>query len=131
MILFVLATIGFVLALYAFYVENQLREEKHYVPACDIKSNMSCSKAFTSLYGRLGLVPNSLYGMFFYGLIFVLALGGYSTMIIVLALLATLGTIYLAYVSFVKMKNYCLVCCGIYVVNILLLLCSMYLLFFT
>jgi vitamin-K-epoxide reductase (warfarin-sensitive) len=118
--IFVLTIIGFVLSLYAFYVERQLREVKHYVPLCDIRDDVSCSKAFSSRYGHLGMLPNSLYGMFFYAILFVLALAGYVTWLFVLSSIALAGSLFLAYISFVKMRNYCLVCCGIYVVNVLL-----------
>jgi vitamin-K-epoxide reductase (warfarin-sensitive) len=126
-----LAVLGTKLSAYSLYVERRLRYEKEYVPLCDIRDNISCTKAFTSKAGHLAILPNSLYGIFFYGVVLLLTLGGYSGIIFLLSSVVFVFSLYLAYVSFVKMKNYCLVCCGVYLVNVLLLLCSAYWYFFS
>ncbi|MEK6934972.1 MAG: vitamin K epoxide reductase family protein [Nanoarchaeota archaeon] len=121
-VLKILAILGFLISLYAYNVERKLGK-KGYKAGCDIRDNISCSKAFTSKYGKLVGIPNSLVGIFFYVIIFLLSYYN-MTIIFYLAILAFLGSIYLAYISYFKLKNFCLVCSAVYLVNILLLIVS-------
>jgi len=119
----VLAAIGFLLSAYAFYVKIRAGKSKSYKPLCDIKKNISCTKAFTSKYGSIAVLPNPVYGMVFYLLLFIIH---EHRVLLYLSTVAMLGTIYLAYLSYIKQQNYCLVCSGIYVVNILLFLVNLF-----
>lgn len=114
--------IGLLLSVYALYVEVKSSKNKDYKAFCDIKENMSCNKAFSSKYGRIALLPNSLYGVIFYFVIFLLHNYGYLKYVLYLSISALLGSIFLAYVSYFKLKNFCLVCTGIYLTNITLFL---------
>ena len=120
----ILTIIGFFLSIYAFRVENKMREDKKYRAACDINNKVSCTKAFGSKYGKTFGLSNSLYGMFFYFVIFLLSLSGLIEYIFYLSLLSVLGSVYLVYVLYFKVKSFCLVCNGIYLVNLLLLVFS-------
>ncbi len=119
-----IATIGFLLSLYAYYVERRIKKEKNYVPFCDFKKNVSCSKAFTSRYGHLAVLPNSLYGIIFYVLVMVLTVLDFSTPVFFLSLIASLGSIALAYLSYVKQHNFCVICTAVYAINVLLFFLS-------
>jgi len=119
-----IAVFGFLLSLYALYVERKSAKSKTYKPICDINDRVSCTKAFSSKYGRLAVLPNSLYGMFFYPAVFVLAQYEFITYIFYLSILSVLGSLYLAYVMYFKIKTICLVCSGIYLTSILLLIFS-------
>jgi len=119
----VIAGVGIIISLYAWYVERRA-SEKSYKPACDISKNVSCSKAFSSRYGRLFGVPNSYLGLFFYTTVLVLAFFGYAQFVFYAAVLAMLGTIYLAYISYFVQKNFCVVCSLIYLLNVLLLIAA-------
>ena len=119
----IISLIGFLLSCYALIVEIKLKNKK-YKAFCDFTEKMSCSKAFSSSYGRIALLPNSLYGIFFYLLILYLAYFNYLNYILYLSILSFIGSILLAYVSYFKLKNFCLVCTSIYIVNILLLIVS-------
>lgn len=119
----VVAAAGLLVSLYAWYVERRFGE-KSYKPACDISENVSCTKAFTSRYGRLFGIPNSVLGVVFYTAMFVLAWFGYAQLVLYAAIFAMLGTLYLAYISYFVQKNFCLVCWSVYVVNIVLLLAA-------
>jgi len=119
----VLAVIGVLLSLYAYHVEKK-SSGKNYKPVCNISENISCTKAFSSKYGRMLGKSNSFYGMIFYPLIFLLAQLNLFSFIFLISIFSFLGTIYLAYLSYVKLKTFCLVCTGIYLVNVLLLFLS-------
>ncbi|MBI4154854.1 vitamin K epoxide reductase family protein [Candidatus Woesearchaeota archaeon] len=116
----IIVIIGFLLSVYAYYVEWKASRVKNYKAVCDISENMSCGKAFNSPYGKTFGVSNSIGGIIFY--IFIFFLSNYDLMyVFYFSILAILGSIYLAYVSYFKLKNFCLVCIAIYVVNVLLL----------
>jgi len=119
-----LAVIGLLLSLYTIYVERKLTYSKQYKAFCDFHKSASCSKAFSSAYGKTFGVSNGTYGIVFYLLLFTLTLSSFSTYIIYFSSLAVLGSLYLAYVSIFKLKNYCMVCIGVYLVNIMLFLFS-------
>ena len=123
-ILMILAAIGLVLSVYAYYVGKKAKSEKKYTALCDINDKISCSKAFTSKYGSHFGISNTIFGSFFYALVFVLALYNLTSWVFYLSVLAVLGTVYLAYLLYVKVKSFCLVCSSIYIINILLLIFS-------
>ncbi len=124
MIIELFSIVGFVLSVYAFKVENKLKTNKKYHAICDLNNKVSCSKTFMSKYGHLAGFSNSLGGIFFYLLIFILAIYSVDNLIFYLSLLGFLGTVFLAYLSFIQLKTYCPVCTLIYILNILLLVFS-------
>tara|TARA_Y100000310_G_scaffold344866_1_gene460114 strand:+ start:6995 stop:7390 length:396 start_codon:yes stop_codon:yes gene_type:complete len=119
-----LAVIGFILSAYALYLERQKAKNSEFKAVCDISDNMSCTKAFSSSYGKnLGL-SNSIYGLIFYTIIYFLDIFSLNNFTFYLAIISVIGSIYLAYILYTKVKSYCLICNGIYLVNILLLIFS-------
>ena len=120
----ILSVIGFVLSVYAFIVEKKKEKNSKYKALCDINDKISCTKVFSSKYGKMAILPNSFYGMIFYLVIFLLAFFGNINYIFYLSVISVIGSSYLAYVLYFKVKNFCLVCHGIYIVNILILIFS-------
>lgn len=114
-----IAFIGLLLSIYAYVVESRAKQ-KGYKPICDINDRMSCTKAFTSGYGKMIGVSNSLIGICFYLLIIVLSQTQFNRIIFIMATLSLVGTLYLAYISYIKMRNFCIVCTAIYLVNLAL-----------
>ena len=113
------AAIGFLISLYAYSVMRKVKRDPSYSPLCDITSSVSCSKAFTSRYSVTLGIPNPLAGVIYYPLaaaVFFLK-PGWLVCLIVPALAVTL---YLAVVSYVIQRNFCLVCTVVYVVNLVL-----------
>ena len=121
----ILAAAGFAVSLYAYSVERKLRQDSSYKPACDINNKISCSRAFTSQYGRLLGVSNTLMGMVFYTLIFVLDLLNFNNAVYFFAIAAVTASAILAYFLYVKVKSFCLVCTTVYIINISLLLATL------
>ncbi|MBS3170987.1 hypothetical protein J4449_00065 [Candidatus Woesearchaeota archaeon] len=87
---------GLLISLYAFKIEYTLKRNKKYKALCEFNEKVSCFKAIKSKYGHLALVT-----------------------------LGFLGSIYLAYLSLIKLKTLCLICNSIYLINILLLIFSL------
>ncbi len=123
MIIEILAIIGFWLSFYAYYVEKKSARE-NYKPVCDISKEISCTKAFLSRYGKLFGKSNSLFGMLFYPVIFALSSLNLFNYSFFLSIFSVLGSLYLAYISYMKLKTFCLVCTSIYLINLLLLFFS-------
>ena len=126
MVLFIIAILsllGFVLSFYAYTVERR-SENGRFKAACDINDRISCTKAFSSKYGKVLGASNSLYGMFFYILMFILASLDLTSWTFYLSIASFIGTIYLIYALLFKVKTLCLVCISIYVLNTLLLIAS-------
>jgi vitamin-K-epoxide reductase (warfarin-sensitive) len=121
----ILACIGILLSLYTYYVELHTKRVKGYKAVCDINDRMSCTKAVTSKYGKMFGISNSLIGLGYYALVFILSTAAYTTPLLILTILGCLASLCLAYISYIKMKNFCVVCTATYVVNFLLLIAAL------
>ncbi len=132
-----LCLVGISLSLYAFYVETRKINDPSYQAACDLSERMSCSRVLTSRWGRgFGLlptdsalnIPDSLFGLIYYCLSLVLNQSYRSISIarvrVLLSILTNLGSIYLGYILYFVLHDVCVVCCGMYVVNFILLICN-------
>ena len=119
----ILSALGFLISVYAFYVERKLKD-KSYKAACDISEKVSCSKAFSSYYWKLFLIPNSVIGIFFYLIFIILFYLNRIDILFFLSFLSLIFTIFLAYISYFKIKNFCLVCSAIYLINLLIFIFS-------
>ena len=132
---------GLGLSGYALFVEQAKEADKDYVALCDINENVTCSKVFTSKYGKgFGLVamitgddnhilnqPNSIYGLIFYSLMGLLYLCGSRSRFLAslqfYAFIVANGmSCYLGYILYFVLKDMCVVCVSTYAVNFLLLL---------
>jgi vitamin-K-epoxide reductase (warfarin-sensitive) len=122
-IITLLATLGIIISSYAFYVGRRKTNNKDYKPICDINKNLSCTKAFTSQHGKILKIQNSLFGILFYTVLTFLSLSQ-TRLIFILSIPALIITFYLAFISYIKMRNYCIVCSLIYIINILIFIIS-------
>ncbi|MBW2965396.1 hypothetical protein KY363_08115 [Candidatus Woesearchaeota archaeon] len=118
------ALIGAILSAYLIYVEQMLKRDSHYKAMCDLGNRISCTKVATSKYAYTLKISNALAGLAFYSVVILLAGLGMIQLIFYLSALAMLFSMYLGYVSFFRMKHFCLVCTATYVVNIFLLILS-------
>uniref|UniRef100_A0A671L7R4 vitamin-K-epoxide reductase (warfarin-sensitive) n=1 Tax=Sinocyclocheilus anshuiensis TaxID=1608454 RepID=A0A671L7R4_9TELE len=113
---------GILISLYAFHVEREKTRDANYRAVCDLSSSISCSKVFTSRWGRgfglLGTIfgndsavnqPNSVYGILFY--IFQLLLG--KNMLFLVLFFSAL-TLYFV------LKDFCFICVTTYALNFIL-----------
>lgn len=137
----ILCLAGMSLSLYAFYVETRKNNDPSYRAACDITERMSCSRVLTSRWGRgFGLfdaksplnLPDSLYGLAYYCLSILLNQSTNSKVIanlrVFLSILTNLGSVYLGYILYFVLRDVCVVCAGMYLVNFILFICNLKLL---
>ncbi len=108
---------GFLLSAYAFIVERRYERDRKYRAACDLSRIISCTKAFSSRYGKLLGISNSIIGIGYYLMLSIFLVLDQKEFLIYLIFPAFFASLFLAYLSFIKMKNFCLVCTAIYLVN--------------
>ncbi len=124
MIIPILAIIGFFVSLYAYYIEKKIAKDPTYKPMCDLSDRISCSKPIVSPWGKIIIFSNALIGMIFYVVVLLFYFLNYTPLLFYSALIAVGASLVLAYILFFKIKTLCLLCCCIYVINILLLFAS-------
>ena len=91
---------------------------KAYRPSCDLAASVSCSRAFTSPHASIFGIPNCAVGVAYYLAVLGLAHLGLGTPLLALAGVGLIPTLYLAYISSFRLKNFCLVCGAIYIINV-------------
>jgi uncharacterized membrane protein len=123
-IIFGLALVGFLMSLYGYRVEQELKSYANFKPSCDITD---CSKAFNSKYSKLFGISNTLTGMIFYVAIMILAICDYAYLIFVASLASVVMSIVFAYLLYFKIKSICIVCTTVYAINVALFILSWYL----
>ncbi|XP_065335089.1 vitamin K epoxide reductase complex subunit 1-like protein 1 [Cloeon dipterum] len=134
-----LAAVGVVLCVYTYVVETKKELDSSYEAMCDINEHISCTKVFTSEYGKgFGLVrliagedsafnvPNPVYGLVMYSSIFLFSLSPTSLTLSLIqvcqCVLANIGSIYLGCILYFVLQDFCIVCVTTYVVNFVLLI---------
>ncbi|XP_049419574.1 vitamin K epoxide reductase complex subunit 1 [Epinephelus fuscoguttatus] len=132
-----LCVFGLFLSVYALHVELSRESNPDYRAMCDLGESVSCSKVFTSRWGRgFGLVqlvvaedsplnqPNSVLGIIFYTLQMGLglSLSKKAAMFLVFSSwVSVAGSIYLACILAFVLGDFCMVCVSTYVINFALL----------
>ncbi|TRY74178.1 hypothetical protein DNTS_004348, partial [Danionella cerebrum] len=132
-----LCSLGLVLSVYALHVELSRENDPAYRAMCDIGQSVSCSKVFTSRWGRgFGLVelftskdnvlnqPNSLLGILFYALQLgfgQLVSSRAAFFLIVSSWVSVAGSLYLASILVFILEDFCVVCVSTYIINFALL----------
>ncbi|XP_032357952.1 vitamin K epoxide reductase complex subunit 1 [Etheostoma spectabile] len=132
-----LCVVGLFLSVYALHVELSRERNPDYRAMCDLGESVSCSKVFTSRWGRgFGLVqffaakeshlnqPNSVLGIIFYTLQMGLglSLSKKAAMLLVFSSwVSVAGSLYLASILAFVLGDFCMVCVSTYIVNFALL----------
>lgn len=117
---FILTTIGFLIAAYAFHIDKKIEADATYKPACDISEYVSCSKTVQSPYAKSFGINNSILGMGYYLLLALLVWLGYMQAAFYLSLVGVIASVVFAYILFVKVRALCPLCVSLYVINFLL-----------
>ncbi|KAM6226081.1 LOW QUALITY PROTEIN: vitamin K epoxide reductase complex subunit 1-like [Porphyrio hochstetteri] len=133
-----LCVAGAALALYALHVERARARDPSYRAACDLGAAVSCSRVFSSRWGRgLGLVevalgrdsaanvPNGAIGVAFYllqGLLGAAPGRGAAAVLLVTSVASVAASLWLAAVLAFGLRDLCLICLSTYILNTLLLI---------
>ncbi|GAB0086738.1 Vitamin-K-epoxide reductase (warfarin-sensitive) [Sergentomyia squamirostris] len=132
-LLVVSSLIGLLLSIYTTHVEIQLESDHDYEALCDLNAKISCTKVFSSRYGRgFGIInmileedsilnqPNGLFGVFFYTLMALLSFVSDSKVAqvqVILCVISNILSLYLAYLLYFILEDFCIVCVSTYVIN--------------
>ena len=119
-----LALICFLLSMYLFMVEKKVKQNSTYKSFCDISDKISCTKVAKSSYSTFFLMPNSLWGMLFYTMLFFASISSSKLYIFALSIAGAIASIILAFILYGIIKTVCLVCTSTYIINILLVIYS-------
>lgn len=115
------SVVGLTLAIYAVFVENKTKKDNTYHPVCEINDKTSCKTAFNSEYGKILGISNAIFGIIFYVTFIILTFTQFTNILLLMSIAAVLGSAYLAYALYFKLRNFCIVCTGTYIVNLVLL----------
>ena len=124
MSIIVIACVGLVLSMYSFFVEQKIKADPSYKPACDLSDMISCSRPMQSQYAKLFKISNSILGLLFYIAMIVLGILDYAQLAFILSCAGVVASMGFAYLLYFKIRSLCLVCTSLYIVNILLLIAS-------
>lgn len=125
-----LATLGFIISLYAYITERKVKDDPNYKAACDLSDTVSCTKPMQSEYANLFFISNSFLGMAFYACIATLAFFDAAQLLFFASLMSCVFTCYLAYVLYFKIKSLCIICTSLYIINFSLLALSIWTVYF-
>lgn len=128
----IIALIGFILSVILGNVGINLLSNPSYVSFCNINETFNCDAVALSKYASHFGIPNFIYGMGYYLLIFAVAifslfsvrlrLKNFFVYLFWLSLISVLVSFYLFLIAHFVIKSLCILCMMIYVVNVLLLL---------
>ncbi|OCT92309.1 vitamin K epoxide reductase complex subunit 1-like protein 1 [Xenopus laevis] len=135
---YAVCVIGIVLSIYAFHVEREKERDPGYQAVCDFNEWVRCSNVLSSRWGRgfgmLGSIfgkdslinqPNGLFGLIFYLLQMLLGMTVSAVAALVLmtsSILSVVGSVYLAYILYFVLKDFCVICVTTYLLNCILLI---------
>lgn len=136
--LVLLCLLGFAVCIYALNVEFHVEANPEYEAMCDINEKMSCSKVLTSEYGKgfgvLGYIighdhslnlKNPFFGLAFYTIQLILSdmKGSLAYKLqLATAIMANCGTVWLAYILYFVLNDFCVVCVLTYAINFCVLM---------
>ncbi|XP_005987585.1 vitamin K epoxide reductase complex subunit 1-like protein 1 [Latimeria chalumnae] len=133
---YIVCILGILLSLYAYHVEREKMRDAGYQAMCDLSERISCSKVFTSRWGRgfglLGSIfgkdsamnqPNSVFGFIFYVLQMMLGMTVSAVAALILmtsSIVSVVGALYLSYILYFVLKDFCIICITTYLLNFIL-----------
>uniref|UniRef100_A0AAF6YGJ2 vitamin-K-epoxide reductase (warfarin-sensitive) n=1 Tax=Bos taurus TaxID=9913 RepID=A0AAF6YGJ2_BOVIN len=109
---------GLVLSLYALHVKAARARDRDYRALCDVGTAISCSRVFSS---SILNQSNSIFGCIFYTLQLLLGClqGRWASVLLRLSCLVSLaGSVYLAWILFFVLYDFCIVCITTYAINV-------------
>lgn len=127
--IYIIAAVGFLLSAYSLFVANKVKKNANYKSVCDLSNRASCTATFKSDYGKLFGIENGYWGILFYLLLIGLLALNLTTLLLIATVFGVLYSLRLGYILFFKMKNFCLICTSIHVVNFALLITSVKLIY--
>ena len=135
--LVMMAIAGEVLALHLTYVHYRLHRDPEWQSVCAISDHVNCDTVILSPYGSIAGIPLPIIGAWFYLVVgSIAAADGWNRrrlfvrsralVIFGLCLIATVASAALGGISILSLRSLCLLCAGVYAVNVGLLILSLF-----
>ncbi|HEX5070419.1 MAG TPA: vitamin K epoxide reductase family protein [Vicinamibacterales bacterium] len=119
-----LALVGLGFATYSAFVHYKILTDPSYQSPCDISTVFNCSQVYLSPYGSVAGVPVALAGVFWFGLVALIAFGSTpgakssglpgGSYLFAIATIGLAVVLYLGYTSWFVLKHLCVLCLGTY-----------------
>jgi vitamin-K-epoxide reductase (warfarin-sensitive) len=129
-----LAVVGLVAAAASSYVQYQLVTDPAYTSFCDVSETVSCTQLYQSRYGSIAGIPVALGGVFWFGVVLLLAFAeakgprtsgeNVAAYFLVWSTVGLSVAMYMAYASFFVLGTFCFLCGIVYVAVIGIFLLS-------
>ena len=120
-----LALVGLAAAASSTYMHFQLMSDPGYTSFCDINETVSCTRLYQSRFGSVAGVPVGLGGVFWFGVVLLLAVANargptasrehVAAYFVVWSTVGLSVAMYMAYASFYVLQTLCLLCGIVYV----------------
>ncbi|KAE8625006.1 hypothetical protein XENTR_v10006128 [Xenopus tropicalis] len=124
---YAVCVLGIVLSIYAFHVEREKERDPGYKAICDFNEWGRGFGMLGSIFGKDSLLnqPNSVFGLVFYLLQMLLGMTVSAVAALVLmtsSIVSVVGSVYLAYILYFVLKDFCVICVTTYLLNFILLI---------
>lgn len=113
----IVAAVGLCISLYTYYVERSIKANASYKPACDLSDRISCTKPMLSEYANIFYFSNAFMSTSYYALVMLFAALNQLNLLLIAASAACLVSLFLAYILYVKIRAFCILCTSMYVIN--------------
>jgi vitamin-K-epoxide reductase (warfarin-sensitive) len=124
-LILIVAAIGLCISIYTYRVERKIKTDITYKPMCDLSDRISCTKPMLSQYANIFYFSNAFLSISYYIFIMLLAYLNAIKLLFVVALAASIFSVYLGYLLYFKIKSFCILCTSMYVINFLILILAM------
>jgi vitamin-K-epoxide reductase (warfarin-sensitive) len=121
-VVLIIALIGLAISIYGIKVEQSIRENNFYKPACDISSKISCSRPMLSEYNKMLGVSNIWISALYYCAIIASTFMELPMLPMILSIVGVAVSIAFAYILYFKIRSFCLICTSLYIINIVLMI---------
>lgn len=125
-VIIIAALLGIAISWYTYMLEESIKKNAAYKPACDLSDKFSCSAPLKSSYGHLFFISNAQMGLIYYTTLLLTTFLELKAITLLLTTIGLLYSLYLAYILIVKIKSICIVCISLYLINALLFCSALY-----
>lgn len=128
-----ISVIGIVLSIISLRSSTLISSIPGYDSFCNLGEGLNCTNVLSSKYSYILGIPLSIYGSIFFFIISILAFAGIylpaASIIFPLQLFGLFGfvtSLYYFFISKFILKSFCIVCIGIYIVNLLIFILGIF-----
>lgn len=119
-IIMLLGLVDFLLFFYLYYVGREVKKDSFYKAVCDINEPISCTGFLKTRYATTFGIQNSILGIAYSLIIMYLASKSALGIVFALTIPAVCYSIFLIYVSYFRIRKFCIICHTAYIVTFII-----------